>query len=415
MSQKRVVITGMGLVSCFGSDIETFYNALLEGKSGISLIEKFDCSEYPTKIAGSIKDFDPGDYVDQKILRRMDPFIHYTLVAGKKAIESSGLNLEEVDPERIGVVVGSGMGGMQSFEGGIETLITKGYRRISPFFIPSIITNMGGGLLAMELGLYGPNYSVSTACATGNHALFAALNHIRAGQADIMVCGSAEAAITPMGLTSFIACKAVSKENDVPEKASKPWDENRSGFVMGEGAGIFVLESLESAQARGATIYAEVLGGAIGCDAYHMTDPRPDGSGAAQCIKLALKDAGIEKEDVSYINAHGTSTPVGDKAEVAAIRSVFKDHISNLKMNSTKSMIGHCLGAAASIEAVAVVQALRTKKLHPTINLENPDPCIDGINCCPKGQESLEGDIALSNSFGFGGHNSCMIFRRWGN
>ncbi len=414
MSKKRVVVTGMGIVSCFGDDVEAFYKALLEGKSGVSLIERFPCDEYPTKIAGTIKDFEPGDYVDPKTLRRMDPFIHYALVAGKKAVESSGLDLEKIDLERAGVLIGSGMGGMLSFEQGVETVMTKGYRRQSPFFIPSIITNMAGGLLAIELGLRGPNYAVSTACASGNHAILSAVNHIRLGHADIMICGGSEAAITPIGLTSFIACKAVSKENDFPEKASRPWDTGRSGFVMGEGCGALVIESLESAQKRGATILAEILGGAVGCDAYHMTDPRPDGSGAASCVKKALEDAEVSKEEIGYVNAHGTSTPVGDAAEVAALKSVFGDHMKNLKMNSTKSMTGHCLGAAAAIEAIATIQALRTGKLHPTINLDNPDPCVEGIDCVAGAAQDWDGDTALSNSFGFGGHNSCVVFRKWG-
>ncbi len=415
--KKRVVVTGLGVVSCFGNEVDPFYEALLTGKSGVKKIEKMPVEEYAVQIGGEITDFEVGDYMDPKMARRMDPFIHYAMVAGKKALEYGGIDIETLDKSRCGILVGSGMGGMESFSAGVETLITKGYKRISPFFIPSIITNMAGGMLAIDLGFTGPNYSVSTACATGNHAIIAALKHIRAGDADLMLCGGCEAPITPIGLTPFITCKALTRETDPPEKASRPWDTERSGFVMGEGAGVLVLESLEHAKKRGARIYAEVVGGAIGCDAYHMTDPRPDGSGAATIIGKALADGHVSVEDVGYVNAHATSTKVGDSAEIAALRKALGSQISNVKMNATKSMTGHCLGAAAAIEAIVTVKACMTGRVHPTLNCENPDPCVEGINCCtdPSAVGGLEwqGDLALSNSFGFGGHNSCVIFRRW--
>jgi len=411
--KKRVVITGLGLVSCFGSDVDIFYEKLLAGESGVKKITKMPVDDYAVQIAGEISDFDVGEYMDPKMARRMDPFIHYAMVAGKRALEHGGIDIESLDKSRCGILVGSGMGGMSCFSEGVETLITKGYKRISPFFIPSIITNMAGGLLAIDLGFTGPNYSISTACATGNHAIIAAMNHIRDGHADLMLAGGCEAPLTPIGLTPFITCRALSKENEHPKRASRPWDVDRSGFVMGEGSGVLVLESLEHAKKRGATILAEVVGGAIGCDAYHMTDPRPDGSGAAACIQNALKDGGAKASDVGYVNAHATSTKVGDSAEVAAIRKALGTQISKVVMNGTKSLIGHCLGAAAAIEAIVCVKACMTGKAHPTLNVDNPDPCIEGIECCRDGVKEWSGDLALSNSFGFGGHNSCVVFRRW--
>lgn len=411
--KKRVVVTGLGLVSCFGNDVDTFYDKLLAGASGIKKIEKIPVDDYAVQIAGEITDFDIGAYMDPKMARRMDPFIHYAMVAGKRALEHSRVDLQSVDKSRCGILVGSGMGGMTCFSEGVETLITKGYKRISPFFIPSIITNMAGGLLAIDLGFTGPNYSISTACATGNHAIIAAVNHIRLGHADLMLCGGCEAPITPIGLTPFITCRALCRENDQPQKASRPWDMERSGFVMGEGSGVLVLESLEHAQKRGAMILAEVVGGAVGCDAYHMTDPRPDGSGAASCIQKALEDGGVDAAQVGYVNAHATSTKVGDSAEVAAIRKALGAQIEKIVMNGTKSLIGHCLGAAAAIEAVVCVKACLTGKVHPTLNVDHPDPCIEGIECCRDGAKEWEGELAISNSFGFGGHNSCVVFRRW--
>lgn len=413
MAKKRIVVTGLGVVSCFGNDVEEFYNQLLAGKSGIVPIEEFPCSDYPTRFAGVIRNFDPGEYMDKKQARRVDPFIRYTVVAGKKALESAqltGENLEKIDKTRAGIVIGSGMGGMSVFLDGVETILTKGYKRLTPFFVPYIITNMGGALLAMDVGFMGPNYSISTACATANNSIHSAAQQIWEGKADLMLCGGAEAAINPIGLAGFVAIKALSTRNDAPEKASRPWDQNRDGFVMGEGAGVLVLEELEHAKKRGAPIYAEYLGSAVNCDAYHMTDPRPDGKGVSLCIEEALKQAGVDKTDVNYVNAHATSTLVGDIAELNAMREVFGDHVKNIKVNSTKSMIGHCLGAAGGIEAVATIQAIRTGMLHPSINLDNPVPESADFDLVPNVAIPHKVKVALSNSFGFGGHNSTLVF-----
>lgn len=409
--KKRVVVTGMGLVSCFGTDVDLFYSKLLAGESGIVPIEEFPCQEYPTRFAGAIRNFDCGEYLDKKQARRVDPFIRYTVVAGKKALEKSNLGgdaLNQLNKERCGVLVGSGMGGMSVFYDGVETLLTKGFKRLTPFFVPYIITNMGGALLAIDIGFMGPNYSISTACATANYSILAAAQHIQRGDADLMVCGGAEAPLTPIGLAGFVACKALSERNDDPTKACRPWDKNRDGFVMGEGAGVLVLESLEHALARGAPIYAEYLGGGISCDAYHMTDPKEDG--VVLCMENALKDAGIAKEDVNYINAHATSTLVGDLCEISSIRRVFGPHVANVKINATKSMIGHCLGAAGGMEAIASIMAIQTGMLHPTINLDDPEPAVAGLDLVAKVAKPHKVKVALSNSFGFGGHNASLLF-----
>lgn len=413
MAKKRIVVTGMGVVSCFGTDVDHFYNQLLAGKSGVVPIEEFPCSEYPTRFAGAIRNFDVGDYMDKKQARRVDPFIRYTMVAGKKALESAGINpeaLAKLDKKRCGIIIGSGMGGMSAFFDGVDTILNKGFKRLTPFFIPYIITNMGGALLAIDLGFMGPNYSISTACATSNFSIHAAAEQIQQGAADLMICGGAEAPITQVGLAGFTAIGALSTRNEEMTKASRPWDQTRDGFVMGEGAGVLVLESLEHALARGAPIYAEYLGGAVNCDAHHMTSPREDGLGVALCIKDALAYAGVPKEEVNYINAHATSTLAGDLCEVEAIKQVFGSHTKNIKMNSTKSMTGHCLGAAGGLEAVATIKAIQTGMLHPTINIENPEPALGDIDIVPNVAKPHQVTVALSNSFGFGGHNSTLVF-----
>lgn len=413
MKKKRVVITGMGIASCFGTDVEEFYNKLLAGTSGIVPIENFPCADYPTRFAGEIRNFDVGPYLDKKQARRVDPFVRYATVAGKKALEMSGLTaeaLEALDKTRAGVLVGSGMGGMGVYSDGVETLVTKGFKRISPFFVPFIITNMAGAIIAIDLGFMGPNYSISTACATSNNCIFSAAQHIRNGEADLMLCGGSEAAVLPIGLAGFVACKALSERNDDPAKASRPWDKNRDGFVMGEGAGVLVLESLEHALKRGAPILAEYLGGGVSCDANHMTDPRPDGLGVKLCIEAALRDAEIPKEQINYVNAHATSTLAGDLAEINAMRSAFGSHIKNVKINATKSMIGHCLGAAGGLEAVATIQAIRTGMLHPTINLDEPEEAVQDLDLVPHVAKPHKITAAISNSFGFGGHNSSLVF-----
>lgn len=410
MKKKRIVVTGMGLTSCLGNDVDAFYNQLLAGTSGISSITEFPCEDFTTRFAGIIKNFNPEPYLDKKQARRVDPFIAYAMVAGKKALESARLNeesLAHLNKQRCGVIIGSGMGGMSVFVDGVKALVEKGPRKITPFFVPFIITNMGGALLAMDLGFMGPNYSISTACATANNSIIAAANHIRNNEADLMLCGGSEAAIHAMGLAGFCACKALSQRNDDPTKASRPWDTQRDGFVMGEGAGVLLLESLDHALARGAAIYAEYLGGGVSCDAHHMTEPRQDGEGVALCIRNALQDAEVTEQDINYINAHATSTPAGDMAEVSALKKVFTSP-SKIVMNATKSMIGHCLGAAGGIEAIATIKAITDGLVHPTINLTNPEPGLDFH--IPVKAEKHQIKVAISNSFGFGGHNATLVF-----
>ncbi|MEW5318961.1 MAG: hypothetical protein WDW38_010140 [Sanguina aurantia] len=397
---QRIVITGMGISSVFGNDVDVFYNTLLDGVSGIAPITRFDASEFPTRFGGQIKDFDAENLIDGKNLRRYDDCLKYTVCSGKKALMMAGLERHsqpegyaQLDPTRVGILIGTGMGGLTVFQDGVTNLVQKGVKKMSPFFIPYSITNMGGGLLAIDQGFMGPNYSISTACATANYAFVAAANHIRNGDADVMVVGGSEAPIIPVGLGGFVACRALSTRNDEPAKASRPWDTSRDGFVMGEGAGVLVMESLEHAQKRGAKIYGEYLGGAINCDAYHMTDPRVDGLGVSNCIKLALRDARIDRDQVNYINAHATSTLLGDIAEVKAVKQVFSD-TKHIKMNATKSMIGHCLGAA----------------VHPTLNQHNLVDEVADINTVPNVKQQHTITAGISNSFGFGGHNSVVVF-----
>jgi 3-oxoacyl-[acyl-carrier-protein] synthase II len=413
MHKKRIVVTGMGVVSCFGNDVDQFYDSLLQGKSGVVAIEEFPCSDFPTRFAAVIRNFDVGDYMEKKQARRADPFIRYAMVAGKKAVEDAKISLESVDKSRVGVIIGSGMGGMTTFSEGVSTIEEKGYRKLTPFFVPFIITNMAGALLAIDLGFTGPNYSISTACATSNFSILAAAEEIRMGHADIMICGGSEAPMSPIGLSGFIAPKALSTRNDAPQKASRPWDKDRDGFVMGEGCGVIVLESLDHALARKAPIYAEFLGGSKNCDAFHMTEPREDGSLVAKCMEEALKDAGIDKREINYINAHATSTIAGDLCEIRAIKQLFGKQVSSIKINGTKSMTGHCLGAAGGIEAIATIKAIQTSKLHPTINIENLEEEVKGIDVVANVAKELKVTAALSNSFGFGGHNSTLVFGQY--
>lgn len=410
MKKKRIVVTGIGVASCFGNDADHFYQCLLEGKSGIAPIRSFPCEDYPTRFAGAINDFEAGDYIDKKQARRIDKAIAFAMVAGKKALEYAHLkgdSLSQLNKQRCGILIGSGMGGMGAFVDGVETLAQKGVRRVSPFLIPYILTNMGGGMLGIDLGFMGPNYSISTACATANYAIISAANHIERGDADLMLAGGTEAAVLPIGLAGFCACRALSQRNDSPERASRPWDKGRDGFVMGEGAGVIVLESLEHAKARGATILAEYLGGALSCDAHHLTDPRSDGEGVRLCVESALKDAGLLPEEINYINAHATSTPVGDMAEVRALQKIFTQP-ERIKINATKSMIGHLLGAAAGIEAVVVVKSIMEGRIHPTINLEQKEEEL--LFDAPMTAEEFDVKNGLSTSFGFGGHNAAVIF-----
>ncbi|KAL3131584.1 Protein TRANSPORT INHIBITOR RESPONSE 1, variant 2 [Trebouxia sp. C0009 RCD-2024] len=348
--------------------------------------------------------------------RRLDDVIKYTIVAGKKALEAAGIaidkdHIDNVDKMRCGILVGTAMGGMATFAQAIEDLTQRSFKKMNPFCIPFAITNMSSALLAMDLGFMGPNYNISTACATGNYCILNAAEHIQRGEADLMLAGGAEAAIIPSGIGGFIACRALSSRNQDPTGASRPWDKNRDGFVMGEGAGVLVLEELEHAKARGVPILAEYLGGSFTCDAYNMTEPLPDGRGVSSCIERALVDSGVSADDVNYVNAHGTSTPVGDMAEYRAIRNALPgDHV---RINSTKSMIGHLLGAAGAVEAVAVVQALQSGYLHPNLNLEDPEEDVDLNILVGSEKEKFDINVALSNSFGFGGHNSCILFRKF--
>ncbi|XP_045829877.1 3-oxoacyl-[acyl-carrier-protein] synthase II, chloroplastic-like isoform X2 [Trifolium pratense] len=411
MKQRRVVVTGLGVVTPLGHDPDVFYNNLLDGVSGISEINAFDCAEFPTRIAGEIKSFSTDGWVAPKFSRRMDKFMLYLLIAGKKALVDAGITedvKDELDKAKCGVLIGSAMGGMQVFHDAIEALRIS-YKKMNPFCVPFATTNMGSAMLAMDLGWMGPNYSISTACATSNFCILNAANHIIKGEADLMLCGGSDAAIIPIGLGGFVACRALSQRNNDPTKASRPWDINRDGFVMGEGAGVLLLEELEHAKKRGATIYAEFLGGSFTCDAYHVTEPRPDGAGVILCIEKALISSGVSREDVNYINAHATSTHAGDLKEYQALIHCFGKN-PELRVNSTKSMIGHLLGAAGGVEAVATVQAIKTGWVHPNINLENPDEAVDtNVLVGPK-KERLDIRAGLSNSFGFGGQNSSIIF-----
>ncbi|CAL4939851.1 unnamed protein product [Urochloa decumbens] len=374
VKQRRVVVTGMGVVTPLGHDPDEFYNNLLQGISGISEIEAFDCSSYPTRIAGEIKSFSTDGWVAPKLAKRMDKFMQYLITAGKKALENAGITEEimnELEKSRCGVLIGSAMGGMKVFSDAIEALRVS-YKKMNPFCVPFATTNMGSAILAMDLGWMGPNYSISTACATSNFCILNAANHIRKGEADVMLCGGSDAPIIPIGLGGFVACRALSQRNGDPTRASRPWDVDRDGFVMGEGSGVLVLEELEHAKQRGAEIYAEFLGGSFTCDAYHMTEPHPEGKGVILCIENALADSGVKKEDINYINAHATSTQMGDLKEFEALTRCFGQN-PQLRVNSTKSMTGHLLGAAGGIEAVAAIQAIRTGWVHPNINLDNPE------------------------------------------
>ncbi|MEC8307265.1 MAG: beta-ketoacyl-ACP synthase II [Chlamydiota bacterium] len=416
MAKRRIVVTGMGVVSCFGNDIETFYDSLLNGKSGVRPIESFPCEEYTTRFAAPIPFLNTDGYIDPKQARRIDPYIAYAMIAGKKSLESSNLigeSLSSLNKKRCGIIIGSGMGGMSIFCEGTHTLENKGFKRVSPFFVPYIITNMGSALLAIDVGFSGPNYSISTACATANYSIMAAAQHIAHGEADLMLCGGSEAAIIPMGMSGFMVMKALSRRNEAPEKASRPWDRSRDGFVMGEGAGVLTLESLEHAQARGAPILAEYLGGGISTDAYHMTSPWPDGRGCGEAMSKALEQAGIPKENIDYVNAHATSTPVGDLCEIEGMKKVFGEHTAHIVINSTKSMIGHALGAAGGLEAVVTIQALGRQELHPNMNLEDPEESLSDFKVVGEKREGHRVNYAMSNSFGFGGHNSSIIFSKF--
>jgi len=413
MMKRRVVITGMGAISPLGSDLNTLWNNLISGKSGVSTITSFDASELSTRIAAEVRDFNPEDFIDRKDARRMDRFVHFAVAASKLAMQDADLNIgTNADPERTGVIIGSGIGGLGTWEEQHTILLEKGHKRVSPFFIPMMIANMASGYVSMLTGAKGPNTTIVTACATGSHSIGDSARIIERGDADVMICGGAEATIRMVGMTGFCQLRAMSTRNDEPERASRPFDVDRDGFVMGEGAGVLILESLEHALARGARIYAEVVGYGMSADAHHMTDPAPGGEGAVRCMRMAIRDAGIDVKDIDYINAHGTSTPVGDKSEIAAIKTVFGEHATSVLVNSTKSMTGHLLGAAGGLEAIISALVIGHGVVPPTINVDNQDPECD-LDVVPNEARQAKVDIAMSNSFGFGGHNATLILKRY--
>ena len=411
MSRRRVVVTGLGMLSPLGNTVESSWQAALAGKSGIGPIEHMDVSAFSTRIGGSVRDFEVELYMAAKEARKLDLFIQYGLAACIQAITDSGLEITDQNRDRIGVVMGSGIGGLTNIEKNHEQLLNSGPRRISPFFVPGSIINMVAGYLSIQYGLQGPNYALTTACTTGTHSIGMAARNIAYGEADMMVAGGSEMATTGLGLGGFSAARAMSTRNDDPQGASRPWDRDRDGFVLSDGAGAMLLEEYEHAKARGATIYAELVGFGMSGDAYHMTAPPEDGRGGAKCMDNALKDAGLNPDEVDYINAHGTSTPAGDVAETRAVKSVFGAHASELAISSTKSMTGHLLGAAGAVEAVFSVLALRDQVAPPTINLDNPGEDCD-LNYVPHQAQQLELNVVLSNSFGFGGTNGSLVFRR---
>ncbi|WP_308367222.1 MULTISPECIES: beta-ketoacyl-ACP synthase II [unclassified Microbulbifer] len=412
MSRRRVVVTGMGMISPLANTLEDSWTAILAGTSGVVPIESFDVSDFSTRFAATVKDFDPALYMPEKEARKMDVFLRFGMAAGIQAMEDSGLEITESNAPRIGACIGSGMGGIAEIERNAMLIAERGPRRVSPFFVPGAIINMVSGNLSIKYGMKGPNLSTTTACTTGTHAVGLGLRTIQYGDADVMVCGGAEMVTTPVGLGGFCAARALSTRNDDPQRASRPWDVDRDGFVLGEGAGVLVLEEYERAVARGAKIYAELIGFGMSGDAYHMTSPPEDGAGAALSMQNALRDAGLSADGIQYINAHGTSTPLGDKAEIQAVHSVFGAAADKLAVSSTKSMTGHLLGAAGAVEAIFSVLALRDQVAPPTINLENPDEACSGINLVPMETQEKAIDAVLSNSFGFGGTNGSLIFKR---
>jgi len=411
--KRRVVITGIGLITPLGNSAKETWRLLLEGRSGVGPITRFDASRFPTRFAAEVKNFDPAEFVEKKEIKKMDTFIHYALAASEYAMQDAGLtSWKGAEGERVGVVIGSGIGGFSTIEVEHQTLLKHGPKRLSPFFIPSSIINLAAGRVSMRFGARGPNSAPCTACSAGSHAIGDSFRIIERGDADVMIAGGSEAAITPLAVAGFDALKALSTRNADPTRASRPFDRDRDGFVLGEGAGILILEELERARLRGAKIYAELAGYAMSGDAYHITAPPPGGDGALRVMRMSLKDAGIAPEKVDYINAHGTSTQPNDRTETAAIRAVFGDHAYRLAVSSTKSMIGHLLGAAGAVEAAVTALTIRDQVMHPTINLENPDPDCD-LDYIPNHQRKRDILYAMSNSFGFGGTNACLVFKRY--
>jgi|WetSurSiteA1Bulk_404760.scaffolds.fasta_scaffold01043_2 3-oxoacyl-[acyl-carrier-protein] synthase II len=412
MEKKRVVVTGLGLVTPLGIGVQASWDGLVEGRSGIVKITQFDASGFPTQIAGEVSGFNAEDYIELKEIKKMDRFIHFAVAAADMAMNDAGLKITDKNAERAGVIVGSGMGGLRTIEHYHTVLLEKGPKRITPFFIPMLIINLASGQISIRFGAKGPNSALTTACATGSHAIGDAYRIIQRGDADIMIAGGTEAVITPLGIGGFNAMKALSTRNDTPEKASRPFDMDRDGFIMGEGSGIMILESLENASERGARIFAEIIGYGMTADAYHITSPAPNGEGAARCIAIALKDGAVQPSEMNYINAHGTSTKFGDELETQAIKTVFKEDAYKIPVSSTKSMTGHLLGAAGGVEAVFTVLSICNNLIPPTINLDTPDPECD-LDYVPHLARKAEIRLALTNSFGFGGTNACLLFKKF--
>lgn len=411
-SDRRVVVTGLGAVTPLGTTVPDFWDAMMEGRSGAGPITHFDASEYPTTFACEVKDFDPADYLDRKEARRLDPFAQFAIIAADEALADAGIDtgaLSDEERARTGVIMGSGIGGMKLFQDQVVQYAAHGPRRLSPFFVPMMIIDMAPGLISMRHQLHGPNYATVSACATSNNAIGDAWMVIKAGLADAIIAGGTDASITEVGLGGFGNMKALSTRNDDPTGASRPFDADRDGFVMGEGAGALMLETYERATARGATIYAEVLGLGMSADAHHISAPHPEGLGARLAMEQAIERAGITPQDVDYLNMHGTSTPLGDVAETTAIKAVFGDHARDMNLSSTKSMTGHLLGAAGAVEAIASILAIQNNRIPPTINFETPDPQCD-LNYTFNEPQDREVKVAVSNAFGFGGHNTCVVF-----
>ena len=412
MKNRRVVITGMGALTAIGNNAEEYWQGLKEGRNGAGMLTKFDTTNYDTKFGFEIKNFDVSQYIDRKSVRRMDPYCQYAVATSQMAIDDSGIDLENMNRDKFGVIFGSGIGGMDTFEKQTTALIQEGPKKISPFFIPMMISDIAAGQISIRFGLKGPNYATTSACATSSHAIGDGFMHIQRGSADLMLCGGSEAALTPLSVAGFNALRAISTWNDRPTEASRPFDKDRTGFVMGEGSGSVILEELEHAKARGAKIYGEIIGIGFSGDAFHLTAPPDEGEGAQRSMREALRDGGIQPTDVDYINAHGTSTQLNDLNETLAIKKVFGEHAYKLSISSTKSMTGHLLGAAGAIETIGTVMALKEGIIPPTINLTNPDPECD-LDYTPL--KAIKKDIkyAISNTFGFGGHNASLLFKKF--
>lgn len=412
LAMKRVVVTGIGLVTSLGNDVETVFGSLLAGKSGIDEVSSFDVTDYPCKIGAEVRDFVPTDWMDHKEVRRNDRYVHLGMAASKLAVKNADLDVATVDSDRLGVLVASGIGGLDTIEKQSRILFERGPRKVSPFMIPSLIANMASGVVGIEFGARGPNFTIVSACASSTHAIGESMRILQTGDADVMIAGGSEAAITKLGYAGFCSMKAMSTRNDDPQGASRPFEKSRDGFIMGEGAAILILETLEHAQARGAKIYCEVTGYGASCDAYHITQPDGEGLGLSLAMNSALRKAGIGPSDVNYVNAHGTSTQFNDRFETAALKKVFGDSADELLVSSTKSMTGHLLGAAGSLEAAVCAKTIETGEIPPTINYEEPDPECD-LNYVPNTKVNREVNIAMSNNSGFGGHNASLIFRKF--